>query len=134
MTAAQGNGLSWKERLYVQFARQDTTMEAILRGAAARGLRLNRNTASKILRGAMAPNDRFVAAVSVVLGIHPEDLGFDRSPATELGFRAFEAEHPDEAERRRCQAADRARAETMRQHGRGGRQRPPARRELAPTG
>jgi hypothetical protein len=96
MTAAQEGALSWKERLYVQFARQGTTMEGVIRDAAGRGLRLNRNTASKILRGRMAPNERFVAAVSVVLNVHPEDLGFERSPVTELGFRAYEAEHPGE--------------------------------------
>jgi transcriptional regulator with XRE-family HTH domain len=93
--------LSWKELLYVQFARQNTTMEGIIRNAAARGLRLNRNTASKILRGDRAPTERFIAAVSIVLNVHPEALGFERNPVTELGFRAFEWEFPEQDPRLR---------------------------------
>jgi len=93
----QGYGLmSWKERLAVEFVRKETTLYQTIQEARERGFPVNKSTASEIWRGRQAPTDRFVAAVSVVLEVHPQDLGFERTPTTELGFRAYEWAHPED--------------------------------------
>jgi lambda repressor-like predicted transcriptional regulator len=93
MTSRQGADLTWREQVLVAMDRRGTSTRRVVADAKARGLKISVGTMAEAMTGKVPPNDRVVAAYSIVLGIHPDDLGFERSPLTELGYLAFEAVH-----------------------------------------
>jgi hypothetical protein len=113
MDTSQGASLTWRERVLVEMDRQHTSTRQVVAEAKRRGLKISVGTMAEAMTGKMrdGPNDRVVAAYSLVLGKHPDELGFRRWSGTELGYLAFEGEYPDhplvkaERERQRVQAA-----------------------------
>ena len=113
MEASQGASLTWRERVLVAMDRQKTSTRQVVIEAKRRGFKISVGTMAEAMTGKMrdGPNDRVVAAYSLVLGIHPDELGFRRWEGTELGYLAFEGQYPDhplvtaERERQRVQAA-----------------------------
>ena len=111
--ASEGASLTWRERVLIAMDRQKTSTRQVVIEAKRRGFKISVGTMAEAMTGKMrdGPNDRVVAAYSVVLGIHPSDLGFRRWELTELGYQSFELHYPDhplvvaERERQRVQAA-----------------------------
>jgi hypothetical protein len=87
----EGASLTWQERVKIAMWRQHTSQRDVVAAAKNLGLRINTGTVSEAMSGKMPPNDRVVAAFSIVLDIHPDDLGFKRTKDTELGYLAYEA-------------------------------------------
>jgi hypothetical protein len=95
----QGASLTWQERVLVEMHRQKMSTRKVVAAARQRGLKVSNGTLAEAMSGKIQPHDRIVAAYSIVLGIHPDELGFVREPLTELGYLAFEAVHPREGSR-----------------------------------
>lgn len=91
MSTTQGASLSWRERVLVAMDRQHTSTRQVVIAAKRAGLKISVGTMAEAMTGKVPPSDRVVAAYSIVLGMHPDELGFKRSPLTELGYLAFEA-------------------------------------------
>jgi hypothetical protein len=91
MSTTQGASLSWRERVLVAMDRQHTSTRQVVIQAKRAGLKISVGTMAEAMTGKVPPSDRVVAAYSIVLGIHPDELGFTRSELTELGYLAYEA-------------------------------------------
>jgi hypothetical protein len=93
--------LTWQEEVLVELHRQHMSTRKVIEAAKARGLRISSGQMAEAMTGKLkgGPDDRVVAAYSIVLGVHPDLLGFTRCPRTELGYLAFEAVHPDRVPR-----------------------------------
>jgi hypothetical protein len=78
---SEGASLTWRERVLVAEAKR-------------RGMKISVGTMAEAMTGKVAPSDRVVAAYSIILGVHPDELGFTRTPLTELGYLAFERVYP----------------------------------------
>lgn len=91
----QGTSLTWQERVLVELHRQRMSTRKVVVAAKRRGLKVSNGTLAEAMSGKIPPHDRIVAAYSIVLGKHPDELGFQREPLTELGYLAFEAVYPD---------------------------------------
>lgn len=113
MGTSEGASLTWRERVLIAMDRQHTSTRQVVLAAKARGLKISVGTMAEAMTGKIkdGPNDRVVAAYSIILGVHPDELGFRRWELTELGYLAFERVYPDhplvvaERERERVQAA-----------------------------
>jgi hypothetical protein len=101
----EGASLTWRETVLVVMDRQHTSTRQVVAAAKRRGLKISVGTMAEAMTGKIPPNDRVVAAYSVVLGVHPDELGFTRSPLTELGYLAWEAVHGSGETRQRRVAA-----------------------------
>jgi hypothetical protein len=95
MEASQGASLTWRETVLIAMDRQHTSTRQVVAEAKRRGLKISVGTMAEAMTGKVPPSDRVVAAYSIILGIHPDLLGFTRSPLTELGYLAFERVHGD---------------------------------------
>jgi lambda repressor-like predicted transcriptional regulator len=90
---SQGASLTWQERVLVELHRQHMSTRKVVVEAKRRGLKISNGTLAEAMTGKIPPHDRVVAAYSIVLGVHPDELGFERTPLTELGYLAFEGVH-----------------------------------------
>jgi lambda repressor-like predicted transcriptional regulator len=91
----EGQGASltpkdWQERVTLAMRRQHMSTRKVVAKARTMGLKVSNGTLAEAMTGKIEPHDRIVAAYSLVLGIHPDELGFTRSPLTELAYLAFE--------------------------------------------
>ena len=86
---------NWQETVKLAMGRQNLSNRKLVIEARKLGLKISGATLSQAMHGNIPPHDRVVAAYSLVLGIHPDLLGFERKPLTELAYRAFEAMFPD---------------------------------------
>lgn len=92
--AGQGESLTWRERVLVELDRQHTSTRQVVIKAKARGMKISVGTMAEAMTGKVPPSDRVVAAYSIILGVHPDKLGFKRSELTELAYLAFEGLFP----------------------------------------
>jgi hypothetical protein len=92
--AGQGASLTWQEWVTVEMRRQKMSTRKVVAAARKLGLKVSNGTLGEAMAGNIEPHDRIVAAYSIVLRKHPDELGFQRTPLTELGYLAFEAVHP----------------------------------------
>lgn len=89
---SQGASLTWQERVLVEMHRQKMSTRKVVVEARRLGLKVSNGTLAEAMSGKLKPpHDRIVAAYSIVLNKHPDELGFHREPLTELGYLAYEA-------------------------------------------
>lgn len=100
--AGRGTSPNWRdhwreqrERILIAMDRQGMSTRQVVMQAKAKGLKISVGTCAEFMTGKVPASDRVVAAYAVILGIHPDDLGFHRYDLTELGYLAYEAIFPD---------------------------------------